>query len=100
MTDKEAVEAIAAIIYEAMRFDRENETPEWQGGNSIAETEARAKAMRVIAAARQHILEEVAREEDEKHRQWCIGKCRDPDDYGTAHSRTAAAIRAAKETDE
>ena len=53
MSDKEAVEAIASIIYEAMRFDRESDTPEWQGGNSIAETEARAKAMRVIAAARQ-----------------------------------------------
>ena len=60
MTDKEAVEAIAAIIYEAMRFDRENETPEWQGGNSIAETEARAKAVAIIA----HIRELKSREPD------------------------------------
>lgn len=97
MTDKEAVEAIASIIYEAMRFDRESDTPEWQGGNSIAETEARAKAMRVIAAARPHIMEEAAR--------IAIGN-KPPDvppkqdtPYGQGREDAAAAIRAAKDTD-
>ena len=43
------VERIAAIIHQAMRFDRENKTPAWQGGNSFAEDAARRAAREVVA---------------------------------------------------
>lgn len=99
MSDKKAVEEIASIIYEAMRFDRENETPEWQGGNSIAETEARAKAMRVIAAARPHILEEAARIADYGALVPPDGGSPTPEENAVAEN-IAAAIRAAKERGE
>jgi beta-glucosidase-like glycosyl hydrolase len=43
------VERIAAIIHQAMRFDRENKTPAWQGGNSLAEDVARRAAREAIS---------------------------------------------------
>lgn len=95
MTDKEAVEAIAVIIYEAMRFDRKKETPVWKGGNSDAETEARVKAIRALAAARPHILEEAARiaETTMNHQRVDGHTMTFPGDPKSI----AAAIRAAKE---
>jgi hypothetical protein len=37
-------EKIAAIVYDAMRFDREATAPKWQNGNSFAEDRARTAA--------------------------------------------------------
>jgi hypothetical protein len=37
-------ERVAAVVYEAMRFDREATTPKWQDGNSFAEDRARKAA--------------------------------------------------------
>jgi transcriptional regulator NrdR family protein len=42
LASKDLKNAISERIYEALRFKREGDTPEWQiGGNSIAQTEAR-----------------------------------------------------------
>ena len=35
---------IAAIVHDAMRLEREDKTPKWQGGNSYAEDRARRAA--------------------------------------------------------
>lgn len=54
-------DALAKIIYGAMRFERQNETPEWvDGGNAIAQDEARraaAKAQDVIVATLSRALD-------------------------------------------
>ena len=43
------IEYVARMIYESMRFERADSTPEWQErGNSLAQEEARSRA-RVIA---------------------------------------------------
>lgn len=106
MSDKEAVEAVAAIVFEAMRFDREDEVPKWAGGNSHAENEARSKAIAIIAAARPHILEEAARIADEKESYWNefaydTRQAGMDDSFACASAssawRIAATIRAAKE---
>jgi hypothetical protein len=48
----DAIELIARAVYEAMRFDRRDQTPEWvNGGSSEAQVEAR-RAAHVIAAAK------------------------------------------------
>lgn len=59
MTDPrdELVERVAQIVYEAMRFDRENYTPPWQNGNSLAEDEARATAARLRAEVAWHVAD-------------------------------------------
>lgn len=45
------IEDMARTIYDAMRFDRKDKTPEWvNGGNSHAQVEARAAAARILAA--------------------------------------------------
>lgn len=44
------IEDMARTIYDAMRFDRKDKTPEWvNGGNSHAQVEARAAAARILA---------------------------------------------------
>jgi len=40
-------EQIAALVHDAMRFDREEKTPKWQGGNSYAERRARQAAWQI-----------------------------------------------------
>jgi len=40
-------EQIAALVHDAMRFDREAKTPKWQGGNSYAESRARQAAWEI-----------------------------------------------------
>lgn len=49
MNENVDVERIAAIIHQAMRFDREDKTPAWQGGNSFAEDAARRAAREIVA---------------------------------------------------
>jgi hypothetical protein len=49
MNETFEVERIAAIIHQAMRFDRENKTPAWQGGNSFAEDASRRAAREIVA---------------------------------------------------
>jgi hypothetical protein len=45
-------DAFAKIIYEAMRFERKDKTPEWvERGNSTAQTEARSAAAKIQAYA-------------------------------------------------
>ena len=42
------IEKLAKEIYAAMRFEREDSTPEWvEGGNSTAQGEARAAARKI-----------------------------------------------------
>jgi hypothetical protein len=41
------LEQIAALVHDAMRFDRETKTPKWQGGNSYAESRARQAAWQI-----------------------------------------------------
>lgn len=90
----EAVEAVAAIIYEAMRFDKMDFTPEWE---HMAEEEARAKAIRALAAARPFHFEEAARiAEGRGHNVKLFHD--QPAERFASTSEIAAAIRAAKET--
>lgn len=44
------VEMVAAPIHDAMRFDRQDATVKWQGGNSFAEDHARATARAVLTS--------------------------------------------------
>jgi hypothetical protein len=41
-------EQIAALVHDAMRFDREAKTPKWQGGNSYAESRAMLAASQIV----------------------------------------------------
>ena len=44
------VEEVARAIYDAMRFERKDKTPEWvKGGNSNAQVKARSTAARILA---------------------------------------------------
>jgi hypothetical protein len=43
---------IAAIVYEAMRFQRDEIVPPWKGGNSLGEDRARAAAERLLTQPR------------------------------------------------
>ena len=45
-------ERIAAIVHDAMRFEREDKTPKWQAGNSYAEGRARRAANDIAAVTR------------------------------------------------
>ena len=54
-------EQIAALVHDAMRFDREAKTPKWQGGNSYAESRARQAAWQ-IATLFQPALTDAERE--------------------------------------
>ena len=54
-------EQIAALVHDAMRFDREAKTPKWQGGNSYAESRARQAAWQ-IATLLQPTLTDAERE--------------------------------------
>jgi hypothetical protein len=45
-------EQVASIVYAAMRFDREDVTPEWQAGNSHAEYRARQAATEIASMLR------------------------------------------------
>lgn len=47
--------ALAQRIFRSMRFEREGDTPEWQGGNSDAENEARACAISVVEMTRRQL---------------------------------------------
>ena len=42
-------EHVAAIVHDAMRFEREGITPTWQAGNSYAESRARQAALEIVA---------------------------------------------------
>lgn len=49
-------ENLAVLIYEAMRFERREKTPDWTiCGNSNAQQEARATSARVIERFRQEL---------------------------------------------
>jgi hypothetical protein len=41
--------AVAAVIYEAMRWERKESPPSWQDGNSLAEGRARMGAAEIAA---------------------------------------------------
>jgi hypothetical protein len=45
-------EQVASIVYAAMRFDREDVTPEWQCGNSHAECRAQQAATEIAKMLR------------------------------------------------
>jgi hypothetical protein len=45
-------ERVAALVHNAMRFEREDKTPKWQGGNSYAEGRARRAANDIAAVMR------------------------------------------------
>jgi hypothetical protein len=51
-------EQIAALVHDAMRFDREAKTPKWQGGNSYAEGRARRAANDIAAVMRLALTDE------------------------------------------
>ena len=51
-TDAQVQEQVAAIVYAAMRFAREDVTPEWQAGNSHAEYRARQAATEIAEMLR------------------------------------------------
>jgi hypothetical protein len=57
LTDEER-EAIAAIVHDAMRFDREANTPKWQAGNSNAESMARQAAWQIAGLLRATLTDE------------------------------------------
>jgi hypothetical protein len=57
LTDEER-EAIAAIVHDAMRFDREAKTPKWQAGNSNAESMARQAAWQIAGLLRATLTDE------------------------------------------
>ena len=46
---KLAAADVAAVIYEAMRWERKESTPAWQDGNSLAEGRARMAAAEIVA---------------------------------------------------
>lgn len=50
------IEPIAKIVYDAMRFERGDKTPEWvDGGNSLAQVEARRAAHAIAALPAQGV---------------------------------------------
>jgi chorismate mutase len=51
-TDAQVQEQVASIVYAAMRFAREDVTPEWQAGNSHAEYRARQAATEIASMLR------------------------------------------------
>jgi hypothetical protein len=51
-TDAQVQEQVAAIVHAAMRFAREDVTPEWQAGNSHAEYRARQAATEIAEMLR------------------------------------------------
>ncbi len=51
-------EQIAAIVHDAMRFDREAKTPKWQGGNSYAESRARQAAWQIATLSQPTLTNE------------------------------------------
>jgi hypothetical protein len=51
-TDAQVQEQVAAIVHAAMRFAREDVTPEWQAGNSHAEYRARQAATEIASMLR------------------------------------------------
>jgi chorismate mutase len=51
-TDAQVQAQIAALIHAAMRFDREDSTPQWQAGNSHAEYRARQAATEIASMLR------------------------------------------------
>jgi nitroreductase len=75
-------EKVASIVYAAMRFDREDVTPEWQAGNSHAEYRARQAATEIAEMLR------CARtaERDDARREVCYG-------YGSRERAMLAAER-------
>ena len=60
---------IAALVHDAMRFDREAKTPTWQGGNSYAESRARQAAWQ-IATLLQPTLTDAERAAVERSERW------------------------------
>ena len=51
-------ERIAALVHDAMRFEREDKTPKWQAGNSYAEGRARRAANDIAAVMRLALTDE------------------------------------------
>jgi hypothetical protein len=51
-------EQIAALVHDAMRFDREAKTPKWQGGNSYAESRARQAAWQIATLSQPTLTDE------------------------------------------
>ena len=54
-------EQIAAIVHDAMRFDREAKTPKWHGGNSYAESRARQAAWQIATLIQPTLTDEERR---------------------------------------
>lgn len=46
---EKTIEKMSSIIYETMRWGREEHTPRWLGGNSHAENRAREAARDLLA---------------------------------------------------
>jgi hypothetical protein len=82
-------EQIAALVHDAMRFDREAKTPKWQGGNSYAESRARQAAWQ-IATMFQPTLTDAEREAIEK----AIGRELDAKWYGGPEPDRVITLRA------
>jgi hypothetical protein len=51
-------EQVAALVHDAMRFDREAKTPTWQGGNSYAEDRARQAASQIATLSQPTLTDE------------------------------------------
>jgi hypothetical protein len=82
-------EQIAALVHDAMRFDREAKTPKWQGGNSYAESRARQAAWQ-IATLFQPTLTDAERGAIEK----AIGRELDAEWYGGPEPDRVITLRA------
>lgn len=82
-------EQVASIVYAAMRFDREDVTPEWQCGNSHAEYRAQQAATEIAEMLRCALKADLAQrtaERDEARREVCFA-------YGPMAEALAAAKR-------
>jgi len=91
-------EQIAALVHDAMRFDREAKTPKWYGGNSHAESRAMLAASRIVK-----LLQPTLTDEEREDLQMWISEClrqfrnaTDGNDWDAAERWSGRAARAAK----
>lgn len=98
------IEELAKEIYAAMRFERQDTTPEWvEGGNSTAQVEARAAARRVLGVIRPKVPEGRFFEVMDNHVLDAgvneFGKWTDPTDPGALVGAFAVMIDAMARSD-
>ncbi len=92
------LEQIAALVHDAMRFDRETKTPKWQGGNSYAESRARQAAWQIAT-----LFQPTLTDEEREAIEWAevaaiVDAANETDaDDAVAYERRAATLRALRE---